>query len=27
VLALAFFMVLYLPFAIYDFARRKTKYA
>jgi len=27
VLALAFFVVLYLPFAIYDLARRKIKYA
>ena len=26
-LALAFFVVLYLPFAIYDFTRRKIKYA
>jgi hypothetical integral membrane protein (TIGR02206 family) len=26
-LALAFFVVLYLPFVIYDFTRRKTKYA
>jgi NADH:ubiquinone oxidoreductase subunit K len=26
-LALAFFVVLYLPFATYDLARRKTKYA
>jgi len=26
-LAFAFFAVLYLPFAIYDFTRRKIKYA